>query len=104
MRTPLALDDELLADAELYTGMREKSALARRGAQGVGRVRAVRRLAGLGGTEPDLKKSLGDVRNPSDPRRYVGLDRGVMTIFPVSTVENSRARCRRSAEMISLSF
>jgi hypothetical protein len=29
MRTPLALDDELLADAEFYTGMREKSALAR---------------------------------------------------------------------------
>ena len=29
MRTTLALDDELLAEAEFYTGIREKSALVR---------------------------------------------------------------------------
>jgi Arc/MetJ family transcription regulator len=29
MRTTLALDDELLAKAEAYTGIREKSALIR---------------------------------------------------------------------------
>ena len=30
MRTTLALDDELLAKAEAFTGLKEKSALARR--------------------------------------------------------------------------
>jgi Arc/MetJ family transcription regulator len=55
MRTTLALDDELLADAEFYTGIREKSALVREALKALVEREAARRLARLGGTEPDLK-------------------------------------------------
>lgn len=56
MRTTLALDDELLAKAEFYTGIREKSALVRAALKALVEREAVRRLARLGGSEPDLKK------------------------------------------------
>jgi Arc/MetJ family transcription regulator len=56
MRTTLALDDDLLADAEFYTGIREKSALVREALRALVEREAARRLARLGGTEPDLKK------------------------------------------------
>jgi Arc/MetJ family transcription regulator len=55
MRTTLALDDELLADAEFYTGIREKSALVREALKALVEREAARRLARLGGSEPDLK-------------------------------------------------
>ena len=55
MRTTLALDDELLAKAELYTGIREKSVLVREGLKALVEREAARRLARLGGSEPDLK-------------------------------------------------
>ena len=55
MRTTLALDDELLAKAELYTGIREKSVLVREGLKALVEQEAARRLARLGGSEPDLK-------------------------------------------------
>ncbi len=55
MRTTLALDDELLADAEFYTGIREKSALVREALKALIEREAARRLARLGGSEPDLK-------------------------------------------------
>jgi Arc/MetJ family transcription regulator len=54
MRTTLALDDELLADAEFYTGIREKSALVREALKALIEREAARRLARLGGSEPDL--------------------------------------------------
>jgi Arc/MetJ family transcription regulator len=54
MRTTLALDDELLADAEFYTGVREKSALVREALKALVEREAARRLARLGGSEPDL--------------------------------------------------
>jgi Arc/MetJ family transcription regulator len=56
MRTTLALDDELLAKAEFYTGIREKSALVRAALKALVEREAARRLARLGGSEPDLKK------------------------------------------------
>ena len=56
MRTTLALDDELLAKAEFYTGLREKSALVRAALKTLVEREAARRLARLGGSEPDLKK------------------------------------------------
>jgi Arc/MetJ family transcription regulator len=56
MRTTLALDDELLADAEFYTGIREKSALVREALKALIEREAARRLARLGGSEPDLEK------------------------------------------------
>ena len=54
MRTTLVLDDELLAKAEDYTGIREKSALVREALRALIEREAARRLAQLGGSEPDL--------------------------------------------------
>ncbi len=54
MRTTLALDDELLAEAEAYTGLREKSALIREALRALIEREAARRLARLAGSEPDL--------------------------------------------------
>ena len=54
MRTTIALDDELLAEAEAYTGLREKSALVREALRALIEREAARRLARLGGSEPDL--------------------------------------------------
>jgi Arc/MetJ family transcription regulator len=56
MRTTLALDDELLAKAEFYTGIREKSALVHAALKALVEREAARRLARLGGSEPDLRK------------------------------------------------
>jgi Arc/MetJ family transcription regulator len=54
VRTTLALDDELLAKAEAYTGIRERSALVREALRALIEREAARRLARLGGSEPDL--------------------------------------------------
>ena len=54
MRTTLALDDELLAEAQRLTGTREKSALVRQALQALVERESARRLARLGGSEPDL--------------------------------------------------
>jgi Arc/MetJ family transcription regulator len=56
MRTTLALDDELVAEAEFYTGVREKSALVREALKALIEREAARRLARLGGSEPGLAK------------------------------------------------
>ena len=58
MRTTLALDDELLMEAEFYTGIREKSALVREALKALIEREAARRLARLGGSEPDLAEIL----------------------------------------------
>ena len=55
MRTTLALDDELLAEAQRLTGTREKSALVREGLKALIERESARRLARLGGSEPDLQ-------------------------------------------------
>jgi Arc/MetJ family transcription regulator len=54
MRTTVALDKELVATAQSYTGIKEKSALLREGLKALIEREAARRLARLGGTEPDL--------------------------------------------------
>jgi Arc/MetJ family transcription regulator len=54
MRTTLALDDELLAKAQAFTGLREKSAVVREALKALIERESARRLARLGGTEPDL--------------------------------------------------
>ncbi len=54
MRTTLALDDELLETAASYTGLREKSALVREALRALIERESARRLARLGGSEPDL--------------------------------------------------
>ena len=55
MRTTIALDDELIKQAEQYTGITEKAALVREALRQLVQREAARRLAALGGTMPDLK-------------------------------------------------
>jgi Arc/MetJ family transcription regulator len=55
MRTTLALDDELLAKAQAFTGLREKSALVREALKALIERESARRLARLGGSEPQLR-------------------------------------------------
>ncbi|WP_438751265.1 type II toxin-antitoxin system VapB family antitoxin [Pararhizobium sp. O133] len=55
MRTTIILDDELLARAQELTGIDEKSALMREALKSLIAREAGRRLALLGGTEPDLE-------------------------------------------------
>ena len=55
MRTPLALDDELVAKAQAFTGLKEKSSLVREALKALIERESARRLARLGGTEPQLK-------------------------------------------------
>jgi Arc/MetJ family transcription regulator len=54
MRTTLALDDELLAQAQAFTGLSEKSALVREALKALIEREGARRLARLGGGEPKL--------------------------------------------------
>jgi Arc/MetJ family transcription regulator len=54
MRTTIVLDEELLEKAQRYSGVKEKSALVRLAMQRYVESEASRRLARLGGTEPDL--------------------------------------------------
>ena len=54
MRTTLALDDELVAKAQLFTGLKEKSALVREALKALIERESARRLARLGGSEPEL--------------------------------------------------
>ena len=55
MRTTLALDDELVAKAQEFTGLKEKSSLVREAFKALIERESARRLARLGGTEPRLE-------------------------------------------------
>jgi Arc/MetJ family transcription regulator len=55
MRTTVTLDDDLIAAAQEFTGITEKSALLRAALTALVEREAARRLARLGGTMPDLK-------------------------------------------------
>ena len=54
MRTTLALDDELVAKAQAFTGVSEKSALVREALSALIERESARRLARLGGSQPRL--------------------------------------------------
>lgn len=54
MRTTLALDDDLLAEAQRLTGTSEKSTLIREALRALIERESARRLARLGGSEPRL--------------------------------------------------
>lgn len=54
MRTTLTLDDQLLAEAQRLTGTTEKTALIREALRALIERESARRLARLGGSEPDL--------------------------------------------------
>lgn len=55
MRTTVTIDDALLERAREVTGMQENAALLREGLRALIEREAARRLASLGGTEPDLQ-------------------------------------------------
>jgi Arc/MetJ family transcription regulator len=55
MRTTLVLDDDLIAKAQDYTGVQEKTLLVREALKALIERESARRLARLGGAEPALK-------------------------------------------------
>lgn len=65
MRTTITIDDELLADAQKITGIKEKSALVKEAFTRMIQQDAARRLILLGGSDPDAK---------APPRRRWKLD------------------------------
>jgi len=64
MRTTLNIDDQLLDEAQRITGMTEKAALVREGLRALIERESARRLARLGGTEPQMESV---PRRQSDP-------------------------------------
>lgn len=54
MRTTINIDDRLLAEAQRYTGEKEKTKLVHMGLESLIRSHAAKRLIALGGTMPDL--------------------------------------------------
>ncbi len=54
MRTTINIDESLLEKARRLTGIEEKTALVRRGLEALIALESARRLARLGGTEPEL--------------------------------------------------
>lgn len=65
LRTTLALDDELVAEAQRLTGTEQKAALVREALQALIERESARRLAQLGGVEPGLEPA---------PRRRAAID------------------------------
>jgi Arc/MetJ family transcription regulator len=55
MRTTLIIDDELVDRARKLTGIQEKTALVREGLQALIAREAARRLAALGGSDPQIE-------------------------------------------------
>ena len=55
MRTTLALDDELLAKAQALTGLKEKSVPVREALKALIERESARRLARLGGRDPEAE-------------------------------------------------
>ena len=68
MRTRLNIDDELLAEARRVTGLNENVVLVREGLRALIERESARRLAKLGGSEPQLN---------SVSRREPGMDDSV---------------------------
>jgi Arc/MetJ family transcription regulator len=55
MRTTIVLDDELLAKAQYLTNLQEKSSLVKEALKALIERESSKRLANLGGTEPNLE-------------------------------------------------
>jgi Arc/MetJ family transcription regulator len=54
MRTTLEFDDELVAKAQAFTGLKQKSSLIREALKALIERESARRLARLGGSEPEM--------------------------------------------------
>lgn len=59
MRTTIVLDDELLEKAQALTHVQEKSALVKEALKALIERESAKRLANLGGTEPQLGEHAG---------------------------------------------
>jgi Arc/MetJ family transcription regulator len=70
MRTTLNIDDELLEEAIRLTGINEKTAVVRTALQALIARESARRLARLGGTEPELQ--VPPRRRPKDRANGTG--------------------------------
>jgi Arc/MetJ family transcription regulator len=57
MQTPLALDDALVAKAQAFTGLTEKSALVREALKALIERESAHRLALLGGSDPEFESA-----------------------------------------------
>lgn len=55
MRTTVTIDSTLFEEARMLTGIKETAALLRQGLQALIERESSRRLANLGGTEPELQ-------------------------------------------------
>ena len=55
MRTTINLNDELIAEAQRLTGVKERTALIHEGLRVLIERESARRLARLGGTQPELE-------------------------------------------------
>ncbi|TAK23074.1 MAG: type II toxin-antitoxin system VapB family antitoxin [Chloroflexota bacterium] len=55
MRTTINLDDRLIEQAQRLTGVTERTALVREGLKALIERESSRRLARLGGTEPEIE-------------------------------------------------
>jgi Arc/MetJ family transcription regulator len=55
MRATVALDDDLVRQAQEFSGVTEKSTLLRKALQALIHLEASRRLAAVAGSEPDLE-------------------------------------------------
>ncbi len=68
MRTTIKLDDELLREAQRLSGTKERTALIHEGMQALIERECARRLARLGGSEPQLEPiPRGDRRRGAVP-------------------------------------
>jgi Arc/MetJ family transcription regulator len=56
MRTTVSLDDDLIEKAQELTGTKERTALLRDALKALIHLEASRRLAAVGGTEPQLEE------------------------------------------------
>jgi Arc/MetJ family transcription regulator len=55
VRTTIALDDDLMEAAQEFTGLTEKSTIVREALKAFVQREAARRLARMGGTQPNLR-------------------------------------------------
>ena len=67
MRTTLNIEDKLLVKAQRVSGLKEKIALVREGLKALIERESARRLAQLGGTEPQLRPVPRRRSNPANP-------------------------------------
>lgn len=68
-RTTLILDENLVETAGKLTGIDEKTSLVRAGLEALISRESARRLAALGGTEPDFAVAPRRHENPEDNAR-----------------------------------